>query len=73
MCVRTGSGTCLTGADSIVVSASGWQAGGPGSIPGHSRQVYLVLRPGSQHCKLYITRESENHVKVGPISIWDVN
>ena len=34
--------------------------------------VYLVLKPGSQHWGLCILCESENHVKVGPVSVWDV-
>jgi hypothetical protein len=34
--------------------------------------VYSVLKPGSQHWGLCIPRELENHINVGPVSIWDV-
>ena len=34
--------------------------------------IYLLLKPGSQHLGLCIPCESENHVDVGPVSIWHV-
>ena len=34
--------------------------------------VYLLLKPGSQHWGLRIHRESDNHVNVSPVSIWDI-
>jgi len=34
--------------------------------------VYLVLKTGSQNWWLRNPYESENHVKVGAVSIWDV-
>ena len=45
------------------------EAGGTGSIPGTGScdiQIWL------QHWGLCVPRESENHVNVGPVSIWDV-
>ena len=32
----------------------------------------LVLNPGFQHWRLCIPRESENHINVYPVSIWDL-
>ena len=33
----------------------------------------IFIEAGFQHWGLCIPRESENHVNVGPVSIWDVN
>ena len=55
--------------DSVVVSTSVRPAVGPGSIAG---MVYLPLKSCSQCVGLCIPCESENHINVGPILIWDV-
>ena len=52
-----------------MVTTSAFDAGRTGSIPGTGSCVEIS---GSQHWGLCIPRESENHVNVGPVSIWDV-
>ena len=39
---------------------------------GNNTEVYLVLKPGSQHWGLCIPHESEHRAYVGPISIRNV-
>ena len=56
-------------AGDVVVTTSAYHAGRTGSIPGTGS---CDIKSGSQHWGLCIPRESENHVNVGPISIWDV-
>ena len=33
----------------------------------------LLIEASFEHWGLCISRESKNHVSVGPVSIWDVN
>ena len=54
-----------------MVSTSVWHGGDPGSTPGHGRHGIFVVKPCSQHWGPCIPRESENHINVGPVSIWD--
>ena len=57
-----------------MVGTSAWYAGGPGSTSDHGRRgIHLVLKPGFQLWGLYIPCESENHVNVGHVTIWDIN
>ena len=60
------------GTDSVVVSKSLWYADSLVQYPVTADMVYLVLKPGSRHWGLSIPQELENHVNVGPVSIWDV-
>ena len=53
-----------------MVATHASHAGDTGSIPG-TGSCHLD-KSGSQHWGLCIHRESENHVNVGPVSIWDV-
>ena len=50
--------------DSVVVSVSSWNVGGPGAIPGHGSHVIFGVKHGSQHWELCSSRESKNHVNV---------
>ena len=51
-----------------MVSTSTWHAGGLGSIPGHGRHGMFGVKP----LGICIPHESENHINVSPVSIWDV-
>ena len=55
------------GVDGVVVSTSTWV-----QYLVTEGMAYLLLKPGSQHWGLCIPHESENHVNVGTISIWDI-
>ena len=54
----------------VVVTTPASDAGGTGSIPGTGSCD--LKKSGSQHWGLCIPRESENHVNVGAVSVWDV-
>ena len=59
-----------------MVTTSASDAGGTGSIPGSGScdiKIWLsTLSLATAIGRLCIPRESENHVNVGPVSIWDV-
>ena len=52
-----------------MTSASTWRAS---STDGTHAVCGVTISCGSQHWGLYIPRESENHVNVGPVSVWDI-
>ena len=62
--------TLKIGAGSVEITASAWHAGGVGSVPNAAGM--FGIQPGSRRWERCIPRESENHLNVGPVSIYDV-
>ena len=59
------------GADSVAINSSHWVVSGLDSIPGHGRHGVFYGNTWLSTLGLCNSGESENHVNVGPVSVWD--